>query len=109
MEYGYIRVSTREQNEQRQLNALREFGIGEKQIFMDKQSGKDFERPQYKRMVRKLKTAIPLLSRASTVWGEITMKFWSSGGSSPRKNRRLSWCWICPFWIPGRTGILQER
>lgn len=55
MEYGYIRVSTKEQNEQRQLIALREFGIGEKQIFMDKQSGKDFERPQYKRMVRKLR------------------------------------------------------
>ena len=55
MEYGYARVSTREQNEQRQLIALRQFGIGEKQIFTDKQSGKDFERPKYRKLVKKLK------------------------------------------------------
>ena len=55
MEYGYIRVSTREQNEQRQLIAMREFGISQNRIYMDKQSGKDFERKNYKRMVRKLK------------------------------------------------------
>ena len=55
MEYGYIRVSTREQNEQRQLIAMREFGIPQNRIYMDKQSGKDFERRNYKKMVRKLK------------------------------------------------------
>ena len=55
MEYGYARVSTKEQNEQRQLVALREFGITERQIFVDKQSGKDFERPNYRRLVKKLK------------------------------------------------------
>ena len=53
--YGYIRVSTRDQNEDRQLIALRELHIPEKNIFIDKQSGKDFNRPQYKRLVRKLK------------------------------------------------------
>ena len=53
--YGYIRVSTREQNEDRQLIALREMHIAESNIFIDKQSGKDFNRPQYKRLVRKLK------------------------------------------------------
>ena len=53
--YGYIRVSTRDQNEDRQLIALRELKIPEKNIFMDKQSGKDFNRPQYRRLVRKLK------------------------------------------------------
>ena len=53
--YGYIRVSTREQNEDRQLIALREMSIPEKNIFMDKQSGKDFNRPQYKKLVKKLK------------------------------------------------------
>lgn len=55
MEYGYVRVSTREQNEQRQLIALRDFGIADKRIYMDKQSGKDFERANYKRMIRKVK------------------------------------------------------
>jgi DNA invertase Pin-like site-specific DNA recombinase len=53
--YGYIRVSTKEQNEDRQLIALREMSVPEKNIYMDKQSGKDFNRPQYKKLVKKLK------------------------------------------------------
>lgn len=53
--YGYIRVSTRDQNEDRQLIALREVAVPGQNIFMDKQSGKDFNRPQYKKMVKKLK------------------------------------------------------
>ena len=53
--YGYIRVSTREQNEDRQLIALCEMAVPEKNIFMDKQSGKDFNRPQYKKLVKKLR------------------------------------------------------
>ena len=55
MIYGYIRVSTREQNEDRQLIALREMAVPEANLFIDKQSGKDFQRPQYKKLVRKLK------------------------------------------------------
>lgn len=53
--YGYVRVSTREQNEDRQLIALQEVGVDERNIFLDKQSGKDFDRPQYKKLLRKLK------------------------------------------------------
>ncbi|MCD8216604.1 MAG: recombinase family protein [Clostridiales bacterium] len=53
--YGYVRVSSKDQNEDRQLIALHELGIPDKNIFMDKQSGKDFNRPQYKKLVRKLK------------------------------------------------------
>ena len=53
--YGYIRVSTREQNEDRQVLALKGLAIPEKNLFLDKQSGKDFARPQYRKMVRKLK------------------------------------------------------
>ena len=53
--YGYIRVSTREQNEDRQLIALREMSVLEQNIFVDKQSGKNFDRPQYKKLVKKLK------------------------------------------------------
>lgn len=51
---GYMRVSSREQNEDRQRIALLEMGVPEKNIYMDKQSGKDFERPQYKKMLKKL-------------------------------------------------------
>lgn len=53
--YGYVRVSSADQNEERQLVALREKSIPENHIFMDKQSGKDFDRPQYKKLVKKLK------------------------------------------------------
>ncbi len=52
--YGYIRVSSIDQNEDRQLLAMNELKIPPSQIFMDKQSGKDFDRPQYKKLVRKL-------------------------------------------------------
>ena len=55
MEYGYIRVSTKEQNEGRQIDALRTYNIPDKQTFMDKQSGKNFDRPQYKKLIKKLK------------------------------------------------------
>ena len=53
--YGYIRVSSKEQREDRQVIAMREAGVPEKNIYMDKQSGKDFERKGYQRMVKKLK------------------------------------------------------
>ena len=53
--YGYVRVSSTDQNEDRQTVALHEAAVPKKNIFMDKQSGKDFERPQYKKLVRRLK------------------------------------------------------
>ena len=54
-EYGYVRVSSLDQNEERQLIEMKNLGIPEERIFKDKQSGKDFDRPNYKRLVRKLK------------------------------------------------------
>ena len=53
--YGYVRVSSKDQNQDRQMIAMRKLFIKEKNIFMDKQSGKDFDRPQYKKLVKKLK------------------------------------------------------
>lgn len=53
--YGYVRVSTREQNEDRQLLALRGVQISEENIYVDRQSGKDFKRPMYRRLSKKLK------------------------------------------------------
>ena len=52
--YGYIRVSSQDQNEDRQHIALAHYHIPKKQLFMDKQSGKDFNRPQYRKLVKKL-------------------------------------------------------
>ena len=53
--YGYIRVSSKDQKEDRQQIALKEVGVELQNIYLDKQSGKDFNRPQYKKMLRKLK------------------------------------------------------
>ncbi len=53
--YGYIRVSSRDQNEDRQRIALHEAGVPDANVYMDKLSGKDFNRPQYKRLLKKLK------------------------------------------------------
>ena len=53
--YGYIRVSSRDQNEGRQITAFQGLPVPSKNIFIDKQSGKNFDRPSYKRMVRKMK------------------------------------------------------
>lgn len=53
--YGYIRISSKDQNEERQLIALRSKGVMDKNIFIDKKSGKDFDRPQYKKLVKKVK------------------------------------------------------
>ena len=64
MEYGYARVSTKEQNEQRQIIALEEFGLNLRQIFIDKQSGKDFERANYQRLTRRLKEGDTLVVKS---------------------------------------------
>lgn len=61
--YGYMRVSSREQNEDRQKIALLEMGVQEKRIYMDKLSGKDFERPQFKIASRKLSWFQQLFAR----------------------------------------------
>lgn len=62
--YGYVRVSTKEQNEDRQLVAMREFGVPEKDILIEKQSGKDFDRPNYQRLLRKLKPGDTLVIKS---------------------------------------------
>ena len=54
-EYGYVRVSSLDQNEERQMVEMRQLGIAEENIYKDKQSGKDFNRPMYQKLLRNLK------------------------------------------------------
>lgn len=75
--YGYAHVSMRAQKEDRQLIALRDFGVASEHIVVEKQSGKNFDRPLYQER-----------------------KFWSSGQPSPKPLRRPSSCWTCRCWIP---------
>lgn len=73
--YGYVRVSTLEQNTERQLVELLDFGVEARQIYCDKLSGKDFHRPQYQRMKRKLKEGdilvVKSLDRLGRVYEDI--------------------------------------
>ena len=62
--YGYVRVSSQEQNEDRQLIAMAESGVARGNIFMDKQSGKDFERPNYKKLIKRLRPGDTLIIKS---------------------------------------------
>ena len=64
MEYGYVRVSTKEQNEDRQMVAMRELGVKDGNVILDKQSGKDFDRPGYRRLMRRLKAGDTLVIKS---------------------------------------------
>lgn len=55
MEYGYVRVSSKDQNEERQMVEMRRLGIPERNVIIEKQTGKDFSRPEYQRLIKKLK------------------------------------------------------
>ena len=59
--YGYVRVSTKHQNEERQLIAMRQYGVAEERIVVEKQSGKDFDRPGYRRLLRRLRAGDTLV------------------------------------------------
>ena len=67
--YGYMRVSTLEQNNERQKQELLRWGVLEKNIFSDKLSGKDFNRPEYKKLKRKIKTGDVLVVKSIDRWG----------------------------------------
>ena len=62
--YGYIRISTREQNDDRQRIALENFGVPTENFFIDKQSGKDFVRPQYRKLLKKIKAGDTLVIKS---------------------------------------------
>ena len=66
--YGYIRVSSKDQNEDRQRIAMREFGVQDCRVFMDKQSGKDFERPGYQTLMRRIKPADTLVIKSCLLY-----------------------------------------
>ena len=78
--YGYIRVSSTDQNESRQRIALERQAIPSDRIFMDKLSGKDFQRPQYQAMLKSSGRATSSVLRALIGLAGITRRFWNSGG-----------------------------
>ena len=79
MEYGYVRVSAKDQNEARQIDALHAIGLPDSAIYVDKQSGKDFDRPEYKKLYMRLKNGdvlyIKSIDRLGRNYDEI-IKHW---------------------------------
>ena len=102
--FGYIRVSTKEQCEERQLIALRNFPVQDDKIFMDKLSGKDFNRPQYQRLMRKLKQGDILVIKSIDRLGRNYEEILHQWRIITKEKRADVWCWICRFWIPGRPA-----
>lgn len=103
MEYGYIRVSTKEQNEDRQRIALEDAGVGH--IVLDKCSGKDFDRPGYRRLCRKLKPGdtlyIKSIDRLGRNYNEI-LEQWRY----LTKEKKIAIVVLdMPCWTHGKDGI----
>lgn len=88
--FGYARVSATDQNEIRQMIALHEKGVPAPNIYVDKQSGKDFNRPQYTGSYRPSKKGTFCTSSASTGWGGIMRRSSINGGSSRRRSGSIS-------------------
>ena len=103
--YGYIRVSSKDQKEDRQQFALKEVGVNLQNIYVDKQSDKDFNRPQYKKMLRKLKKDDLLYIKSIDRLGRNYEEIFSNGGFSRKKKALTLWCWICRCWTPAGEKI----
>ena len=89
--YGYIRVSTKEQCIDRQMQAMREAGVAEKDVYIDRQSGKDFSRPAYQRLRRRLSAGDTLIVKSIDRLGRLR----PDSGESAEGIRRV----ICSHFL----------
>lgn len=103
--YGYIRVSSHDQNEDRQLIALHEVGVLDADIYIDKQSGKDFERPQYKKLLRKLKRGDLLYVKSIDRLGRNYKEILEQWRILTKDKVVASLCWTCRCWTRGAVRI----
>jgi DNA invertase Pin-like site-specific DNA recombinase len=98
--YAYVRVSTRDQNEDRQVIAMREQGIPKKNIIIEKWSGKDFNRPKYRKLVRRMKKDDILFVKSIDRLGRNYNEVIEQWRLLVKEREWTSWCWICLYWIP---------
>lgn len=103
--YGYVRVSTRDQNEARQLVAMKEFGVPNDCVYMDKQSGKDFNRPRYQELVQRLRPNDVLVVKSMATGqdrrGIVPRPF------SPYPQNRIRPCLSTSFAVKIQIGIAK--
>ncbi len=107
--YGYVRVSTKEQNEIRQLIALRSVQVSEKNIYTDKQSGKDFDRPQYQKLLKKIRPGDLLYIKSIDRLGRNYEEIQNQWHIITKKRKRISSLLICRYWTPDAGRICWER
>lgn len=103
--YGYVRVSTQEQNEARQLTAMRDFGVQEENIVVEKVSGKDFDRPRYWRLVRALRAKDVLVVKSIDRLGRNYTEILDQWSLITKKREAAIVVLDMPCWTPGRAGI----
>ena len=89
--YAYVRVSSTDQNEDRQMIAMEQAGVPEGNIYIDKQSGKDFNRPNYKRLIKRLREGDILYILSIDRLGRNYDKFRTSGGLSQKRKKWILW------------------
>ena len=106
--YGYIRVSTREQNIERQMLSLLEAGIHKKDIYVDKQSGKNFQRPAYTKMMRRVREGDLIVVKSIDRLGRNYQESWNSGVSLQKKKVPISVFRTCLCWIQQRQKTCWE-
>ncbi len=93
--YGYARVSSRDQNLNRQLDALGAYGVGSANIYADHASGKDFDRPRYRELLHVLGDGDVLVVLSIDRLGRNTPRFLRNGDALPRSSGLPLWCWTC--------------
>ena len=104
--YGYMRVSTKEQCEKRQFIALRNFAVPEKNIFFDKISGKDFNRPEYRKLLRKVKPGDVIVVESIDRIGRNYEEILEQWRIITKEKKCILLLWICLFLIRDKKEMI---
>jgi DNA invertase Pin-like site-specific DNA recombinase len=102
--YGYVRVSSKDQNEDRQMIAMREAGVSELHVVVDKQSGKDFERPGYQYLMRKLKKGDTLVIKSIDRFGRNYDEILEQWRSLSQRGVGIQVSGYAAFWTQAKTA-----
>ena len=94
--YGYARVSSKDQNLERQIIAMRDFGVPEKNLYVEKQSGRDFNRPVYQKLLRRLKPGDAIVVKSIDRLGRNYQEIPEQWRLIVEEKRRMYMCWTCP-------------
>ena len=106
--YGYVRVSTKDQNEDRQVEAMKQLKILEENIYIEKTSGKNFNRPMYQNLIKKLKPDDLLYIKSIDRLGRNYEEILEQWRILTKEKRLILLFWKCRYWIREEEKILWE-